>query len=108
MTNAASMAERSRDREETESAISDLKEIVEFIAAQNRPAPEKIGRGILDQVRILETFPFIGRTYPRRSNGTIREIIFGSYRIFYDVSEKSKAVRVLRVWHGTRSEPNLN
>lgn len=91
----------------TDSAIGDLKEICEHIALDNRSAAEKVGRGILDHVRILETFAFIGPAYPRRSSGTIREIVYRNYRIFYEINEKQKRVHVLPIWHGARGEPEL-
>jgi plasmid stabilization system protein ParE len=37
--------------------------------------------------------------------GTLREIVFRSYRIFCDVSEKSTSVEILHVWHPRRDEP---
>ena len=64
-----------------------------------------MGRGILDHVRILASFPFIGPTYPRGSRGCLREIVFRSYRIFYDVSEAPCSVEIFHVWHGAREEP---
>ncbi len=91
----------------TDSAISDLKQICTFVSRDNPSASRKVGRGIMDHVSILETFPFIGPAYPRRSSGTIREIVFGSYRIFYEVMSESKVVNVLRVWHSARGEPDL-
>ena len=91
----------------TESAIEDLKEICTYISRDNQVAAEKTGRGILSHVKILETFPLIGPAYPRGSSGTIREIVHGNYRIFYEVTETAKVVHVLRVWHGARREPNL-
>ena len=42
---------------------------------------------------------------PRGARGTLREIVFRSYRIFYDVSEESLSVEILHVWHGARDEP---
>jgi plasmid stabilization system protein ParE len=66
----------------TDSAIADLEEICGFIARDNSAAAEKTGRGILEHVKILETFPFIGPAHPRRSSGAIWEIFFGKYRIF--------------------------
>jgi plasmid stabilization system protein ParE len=48
----------------TDSAIADLRDICEYISRDNPSAAEKIGRGILDHVKILETFPFIGPAYP--------------------------------------------
>ena len=89
----------------TDSAIADLKEICTHISHDNREAAERVGRGILDHVRILATFPFIGPPFPRRSSGVIREIVHGNYRIFYEVNGRSKVVHVLRVWHGARGEP---
>jgi addiction module RelE/StbE family toxin len=92
----------------TESAIGNLQEICEYISRDNPVAAQKIGRGILDHVRILETFPFIGPAYPRRSSGTIREIVFNKYRIFYEVSDKTKKVLILHVWHGARGVPPVS
>jgi toxin ParE1/3/4 len=89
----------------TDSAVADLKEIVDYISRDNPAAAEKIGRGILGHVKILEMLPFIGPAYPRRSRGAIREIVAGNYRIFYEVTNQPKAVYVLRVWHGARGEP---
>jgi toxin ParE1/3/4 len=91
----------------TESAISDLRDICSYISRDNPAASEKVGHGILSHVKILETFPFIGPAYPRGSSGTIREIVYGNYRIFYEIAEKTNLVHVLRVWHGARGEPNF-
>lgn len=55
----------------------------------------------------LATFPFIGPPYPRGSRGPLREIVFRNYRIFYDVSEESRSVEILHVWHGARDEPTF-
>jgi plasmid stabilization system protein ParE len=35
----------------------------------------------------------------------LREIVFGTHRIFYDVSEDSLSVEILHIWHGGRDEP---
>lgn len=37
----------------------------------------------------------------------LREIVFRSYRIFYDVSEETHRVDILHVWHAARGEPEL-
>jgi addiction module RelE/StbE family toxin len=92
----------------TDSAIADLKGVCDFISRDNPAAAEKTGRGILDHVKILETFPLIGPAYPRRSSGAIREIVSGNYRIFYEITEQPKSVHVLRIWHGARGEPNFD
>jgi plasmid stabilization system protein ParE len=61
--------------------------------------------GIVEHVGILSDFPFIGPSYPRGANGPLRQIVFRSYRIFYDVDEHSQAVSILHVRHGAREEP---
>jgi toxin ParE1/3/4 len=91
----------------SDAAIADLREICSYIARDDPQAAERTGRGILDHVQILATFPFIGPTYPRGAHGPLREIVFRPYRIFYDVIEKSRAVQILHVWHGARQEPEF-
>ena len=91
----------------SDAAIADLHEICAYIARDNPQAAYSIGRGILDHVRILGSFPLIGPTYPRGARGPLHEIVFRSYRIFYDVSENSRSVEILHVWHGAREEPSF-
>ncbi len=91
----------------SDAAIADLHEICAFIARDNPQAAYRIGRGILDHVRILGTFPLIGPAYPRGARGPLREIVFRSHRIFYDVSEESRNVEIPHVWHGAREEPGF-
>ena len=89
----------------SDSALANLQEICSYIAKRDPAAAMRIGEGILDHVQILDTFPFIGPTYPRGAHGSLREIVFRSYRIFYEVSESPPAVEILYVWHGAQDEP---
>lgn len=91
----------------SEAALADLHDICTYIAKHDAPAAQRMGRGILDHVRILATFPLIGPPYPRGSRGPLREIVFRNYRIFYDVFEESSSVEILHVWHGARDEPTF-
>ena len=70
-----------------DAAIADLRDACSYIARHDPQAAGRMGRGILEHVRILATFPFIGPAYPRGARGPLREIVFRNYRIFYDVSE---------------------
>lgn len=88
-------------------AISDLKEACLYVARRDPQAAHRMGRGILEHVQILATFPFIGPTYPRGASGPLREIVFRSYRIFYDVSDQLNRVEILHIWHSARDEPDL-
>jgi toxin ParE1/3/4 len=91
----------------SDEAISDLRDICSYIALHDPDAALRIGNGILGHVRILARFPFIGPAYPRGARGPLREIVFRSYRIFYDVSEGSRRVDILHVWHGAREDPKF-
>ena len=91
----------------SDAAIADLHDICFYIARDDPRAAERMGRGILNHVRILASFPFIGPTYPRGARGPLREIVFRPYRIFYDVSEVTRSVQILHVWHGARQEPKF-
>ena len=89
----------------SEQAIADLHEVCSYIAQHNSDAALRTGYGLLEHVQILARFPFIGPAYPRGARGPLREIVFGPYRIFYDVLEETKQVNILHVWHGARDEP---
>ena len=91
----------------SDAAITDLHGICSYIARDNPEAALRMSNGILDHVRILAQFPFIGPTYPKGARGPLREIVFRPYRIFYDVSEESGRVHILHVWHAARGEPEL-
>jgi toxin ParE1/3/4 len=91
----------------SDAAIADLREVCSYIARDDQEAAMRMGHGILDHVQILARFPFIGPTYPRGAQGPLREIVFRSYRIFYDVSDELRRVDILHVWHGAREEPKF-
>ena len=89
----------------SDAAMADLHDLCTYIARRNPAAAQRLGCNILDHVRILGSFPLIGPAYPRGAQGPLREIVFRSYRIFYDVTEESRRVEIPHVWHGSREEP---
>ena len=89
----------------SDQAIGDLRDLCAYIARHDPEAALRMGNGILDHVQILAQFPFIGPPYPRGTRGPLREIVFRSYRIFYDVCEESGQVDIQHVRHGARDEP---
>jgi len=62
---------------------------------------EQFGTALLDRVRKLATFPYLG---PRGSHGSHR-ILDGPIRIHYYVDEQRKIVEILRFLHTSRAEP---
>jgi plasmid stabilization system protein ParE len=69
----------------TTPALNDLREIIEFIAQDSSVYAERVGMRIVSAPRFLETFPHSGRIVPEFSDESIRELIYGSYRIVYKI-----------------------
>src|SRR6266446_8108557 len=82
----------------SDEAIADLEGIWSYIAQDDPSAARHMARGMLDHVGILTSFPFIGPRYPRGTTGTLREIVFRSYHILYDVGEEALSVEILHIW----------
>jgi toxin ParE1/3/4 len=91
----------------TDRANQDLSEIVAFIKKDNPGAAEKLGHAMIDHLKILRDFPFVGRMVPERGNSRLREIIHFPYRIVYRVNESENLIQVLRFWHAARGKPEL-
>ena len=91
----------------TDPALADFESAIRYLAERNPAAAEAVRLSILDHVATLARFPFIGPPYERDPTGWAREIVCGSYRIFYRVDEPARRVEILTVWHSSRSEPTL-
>ncbi len=87
-------------------AIQDLEDAVTFIAANDAQAAERLGNALIDQAKILTTFPELGRRVPEFQDGS-REIVFRSYRIIYRVDRGRKMIEIARFWHVTRGTPEV-
>ncbi len=82
--------------------ISDLKEIVDYLAQRANPEiASRIGHELVSRALELGKNPFIGQIVKHRQGA--RKILRYSYRIYYDVNGKQRAVEVLRIWNGARA-----
>jgi plasmid stabilization system protein ParE len=84
----------------SQTAVNDLQQIVEYIAHDKPATAELYRQKILSATRRLENFPRSGRIVPEKNDDTIREIIYGNYRIIYGLTETS--VRIFTVHHASR------
>lgn len=84
-------------------AIDRVSEIAGYIAQDNPDAAESWINTIFEKVEHLKEFPESGRIVPETDNMTIRELIYGNYRIIYRVEEKR--LSVLTVCHGKQVLP---
>lgn len=86
-------------------AVSDLEDIVAFIARHNQDAAVRMGEQLLLVAESLARFPERGRIVPEFKRLDWREVIYRSYRIIYRVDLVHKRIEVSRFWHGARGFP---
>jgi toxin ParE1/3/4 len=91
----------------SESATNDLRQIVQFIARDNRAAAVKLAKRILQHVETASELPWANRIVPEKGDPSIREALLKPYRIIYTVQERQNAVQVLRIWHAARGIPEI-
>ncbi len=86
-----------------DSAIADLKEIVEFVAHDNPHAALRLGEKLLDRALGLTTMPERFPFHDRRRG--IRKMPVPPFLVFYTCNEAGGGVNILHFWHGARSLP---
>jgi len=84
----------------TETAREEMASMVEYVSIDSPRSARKIIRTINDRLKMLRSFPRLGRIIPEIGDPTLREIIVDPYRILYRF-RKGK-VEVLRALHGRR------
>ena len=86
----------------TEPALSDLREIAEYIAIDKISAAKRMVQKVFSCTERLEQFPASGRVPPEleRSQYRYREIVVGPCRVFYHVDQNK--VYILYVMRGER------
>lgn len=72
-----------------------LKEIHDYIAADNPDAASRTVAGIVERVEALSRFPELGHRYEQRPD--VRVLLYGHYRIAYLV--RAANVDILGVFH---------
>jgi addiction module RelE/StbE family toxin len=84
----------------TEPAVTDLKNIQNYIARDSAEYADAIIERLILSVDQLEAFPESGRRVPESADPKIRELLVESYRIIY--RRRKGAVQILAVVHGAR------
>lgn len=90
-----------------DAAIYELGQIVRYIAKDNQIAAESTGRKLLQKVEILGSFPRIGKVFSKLNRDDVREMPVPPYRVIYHIKDAERTVRILKVWHSARQEPEI-
>jgi toxin ParE1/3/4 len=91
----------------SETALADLRDIVYYIARDDRQIAKRFGDLIVTKVESLQTFPRTGRIVPEYREECLRELIMAPYRIVYEIDDETTPLAILRIWHGTRGDLEL-
>ena len=86
-------------------AISDLAEIVRFVAQDDPQAALRLGKQLADNADSLARLPYRFQKFRRRAH--VRKLVTGQYLILYRIVQTAKVVEILRFWHGARGTPRL-
>jgi len=91
----------------TPQSQDDLREIVSFIASDSPERARAFGNILVDKALSVGAHPEMGRVVPEEDDPAVREIVYRSYRIIYEVVHEPNAVFILRFWHGARGTPEV-
>jgi toxin ParE1/3/4 len=91
----------------SETALADLRDLVRYIARDDRQAAKRFGDLIVTKVQSLQTFPRIGRIVPEYREERLRELIMAPYRIVCEIDDEAITLAILRIWHGARGNLEL-
>ena len=84
----------------SEPALDDLQNLFDYIANDSEHYASLFVNGLIDCAERLIDFPQLGRVVPEYKRKDIREILFETYRIIYQL-EKDR-ITIVTVIHGKR------
>lgn len=77
-----------------------LRDIYDFIAADNAAAAGRVVAGIHASTQSLRKHPRLGERYTHIKDREIRVLVHGHYRIAYLIRQDSGDIDILGVFHG--------
>ncbi len=82
----------------TPQSIEDLTRLREFIAIKNPGAAKRTANTLVDGIKKLKRFPYIGVQVNSAPDPEIlRDLILGNYIVRYLILDKT--INILRMWH---------
>jgi plasmid stabilization system protein ParE len=85
-------------------ASDDIDGIIEYISKDKPIAAKHLAQRIVKRTKLIASFPRLGRVVPGEEE-TTREIIYGNYRIIYEIHEFALGgpeIVILTIHHSSR------
>jgi plasmid stabilization system protein ParE len=89
----------------TQRALTDLAEIIGYIAEDDDGAASRFGNSLLDHVEMLTRYPRIGGIMRKRSR--VRKLLHSPIFVYYQIREGRRIIEVLHFRHGSRKSPKF-
>jgi plasmid stabilization system protein ParE len=84
----------------TRQAAEDVEAIKAYVARDSERYASLLGERLVAAVGRLELFPHSGRVVPEVGDESLREVLYGNYRLVYRLHAES--VEVITVYHAAR------
>ncbi|KRT76485.1 MAG: plasmid stabilization system protein [Armatimonadetes bacterium CSP1-3] len=84
----------------TRQAVEDVEAIKAYVARDSERYAVLLAERLVAAIERVGLFPESGRVVPEVNDATLREVVYGNYRIVYRVLPE--AVEVVTVYHGAR------
>jgi toxin ParE1/3/4 len=84
----------------TNFATDDLRQIHDFISKESKVYADRIVNEIIERADQLSRFPLSGRSVPEFQSETLHELVFGNYRIIYNI--QIDQIFIIRIHHSSR------
>ena len=81
-------------------AVEDVEAIRSYVARDSEQYANLLVERIVAAVDRLEAFPRAGRVVPEVGDQSLREVVYGTYRIVYRL--KPEVVEIVTVFHAAR------
>ena len=91
----------------SEIALSDLRDLVRYIARDDRQVARRFGDLIVSKVESLQSFPRIGRIVPEYREECLRELIVPPSPLVFEIDDDAMKLSILRIWHAARGDLEL-
>ena len=91
----------------SQTAVEDLKGIVQYIALDDPNAAANLAERIIQRIEAVSKMSFSNRAVPEKAEESIREAILKPYRLIYQADANRGVIHVLRIWHAARGIPDV-
>ena len=85
----------------TKLASEDLQEVYYYISRDSIHYADRFVDNLFVKADTLKHFPRLGRAVPEFSSENLRELIYGNYRLVYEIISETE-IHMIRVHHSAR------